>query len=97
MCVGLEDRGACCENIPKDMNRKDRSYQPEYATKNGAAIRTMNLQVAVMRPGLREAVLDAFNLAKSSGRELDLAFTLQSVMQVIPTESGIKSAQRELP
>jgi len=69
------------------MNRKDRSYQPEYATKNRAAIRTMNLQVAVTEPDLQKAVREAFDLAKSSGRELDLAFSLHSIPQGIPNQA----------
>ena len=79
------------------MNRKDRSYQPEYATKNRAAIRTMNLQVAVTEPDLQKAVWEAFTLAKSSGLELDLAFTLHSIKQGIPKQSRTGAAQHTHP
>ncbi len=59
------------------MNAKNRSYDSEYNTKNRAAIKTMRLQVAVAEPDLRNAVMAAFALAKSGGRELNLDFNLQ--------------------
>jgi len=71
------------------MNAKKRSYEPEYATKNRAAIKTMSLQVAVTEPDLKNAVREAFDLAKSSGRELDLAFIIESLHQNIPIQSDI--------
>jgi hypothetical protein len=58
------------------MNSKSKSYEAQYATKNGAAIKTVSLQVAVTEPDLQNAVRKAFDLAKSGGRELDLAFSL---------------------
>ena len=47
----------------------------------------MNLQVAVTEPDLQKAVREAFDLAKSSGRELDLAFSLHSIPQGIPIQA----------
>ena len=43
-----------------------------------APIKTLSLQVVVTEPDLPKAVRVAFNLAKSAGRELDLAFNLPS-------------------
>jgi len=79
------------------MNRKDRSYEPEYATRNRAAIKTISMQVAVMEPDLEKAIREAFNLAKSAGRELNLAFTPRSIPHSIPKQLGIGVAQLELP
>ena len=64
------------------MNAKNKSYRPEYNTKTQAAIKTMHLQVATAEPNLKNAVLAAFDLAKSGGRELNLDFNLQSDTQV---------------
>ena len=61
------------------MNTKKRSYEPKYVAKNGATIKTVSLQVAVTEPDLKNAVREAFTLAKSGGRELNLAFSLQSL------------------
>ena len=62
------------------MNTKNRSYEPKYVAKNGAAngatIKTVSLQVAVTRPDLQNTIRKAFDLAKGGGRELDLAFSL---------------------
>ena len=70
------------------MNTKNRSYEPKYVAKNGATngatIKTVSLQIAVTEPDLQNAVREAFNLANSGGRELDLAFSLQSLTQSIP-------------
>ena len=73
------------------MSAKSRSYEPEYATKNRAAIKTMSLQVAVTEPDLNNAVREAFGLAKSSGRELDLAFGLQPRSQNSLKQSDIRA------
>jgi hypothetical protein len=78
------------------MNTKNKPYEPKYATKNAnnrPAIKTVSLQVAVTRPDLQNAVRKAFELAKSGGRELDLAFTLQPFTQSIPKPSDIRAAQ----
>jgi hypothetical protein len=62
------------------MNTKNRSYEPKYVAKNGVAngatIKTVSLQVAVTEPDLKNAVREAFDLAKSGGRELNLAFSI---------------------
>ena len=79
------------------MNTKNKSYEPKYATKNdGATIKTVNLQVAVTEPDLKNAVRAAFNLAKSGGRELNLAFGLQPPTQGIPKPSDIRAAHLTL-
>jgi hypothetical protein len=75
------------------MNAKNKSYEPKYATRNGAAVKTISLQVAVTRPGLHNAVRKAFDLAKGGGRELDLAFTLQPLTQSFPKPPNIRAAQ----
>jgi hypothetical protein len=75
------------------MNTKDKSYEPKYATKDRAAIKTVSLQVAVTRPDLQNVVRKAFDLAKSGGRELDLAFTFQPLTQRFPKPSDIRAAQ----
>ena len=59
------------------MDTKDKSYAPKYATNTRAPIKTVSLQVAVTRPDLQNVVRKAFDLAKSGGRELDLAFIRQ--------------------
>jgi hypothetical protein len=62
------------------MNSKNKTYEPKHAAKDTAkdraAIKTVSLQVAVTRPDLQNAVRKAFDLAKSGGRELDVAFSL---------------------
>jgi protein tyrosine phosphatase (PTP) superfamily phosphohydrolase (DUF442 family) len=79
------------------MNTKNKSYEPKYATKDAtedrATIKTVSLQVAVTRPDLQNAVRQAFELAKSGGRELDLAFTFQPLTQSFPKPSNIRTAQ----
>jgi hypothetical protein len=70
------------------MNTKNKPYEPKYAARNGAAIKTVSLQVAVTEPDLQNAVREAFNLAKSGGRELNLAFSIHARAQ-----SNIGSAQ----
>ena len=81
------------------MNAKNKSYEPKYAyepkcaTRNGAAVKTISLQVAVTRPDLQNVVRKAFDLAKSGGRELNLAFTLQPHAQSFPKTANIRAAQ----
>jgi sugar/nucleoside kinase (ribokinase family) len=41
-----------------------------------APVKILSLELAITKPDLPEAVRQAFNLAKGSGRELDLAFNL---------------------
>ena len=76
------------------MNTKNKSYEPKYAAENRATIKTVSLQVAITGPDLQNAVRKAFDLAKSGGRELDLAFCLQPPAQSIPRQSGIRAAHR---
>jgi hypothetical protein len=75
------------------MNAKNDSYEPKYAARNGATIKTISLQVAVTEPDLQNAVRAAFDLAKSGGRELDLAFSLQPLTQGIPKPFDIRTVQ----
>jgi hypothetical protein len=83
------------------MNTKNRSYEPKYVTKNGATngatIKTVSLQVAVTEPDLQKTVREAFDLVKSGGRELNLAFSLQSFTQSIPKQSDIRAAHLASP
>jgi hypothetical protein len=44
------------------------------SAKGGATVKTMRLRLAVTEPDLQQSVEAAFELAKSGGRELDLAF-----------------------
>ena len=60
--------------------------EPNVAIKK--PVKTLSLQVAVSEPDLQKVVRVAFDLAKSAGRELDLAFNL-------PTDIG--SVPRALP
>jgi 4-hydroxyphenylpyruvate dioxygenase-like putative hemolysin len=75
------------------MNAKKRSYEPEYAAKHGATIKTMNLQVAATEPDLKSAVRAAFTLAKSGGRELNLDFNLQALAQTVTKRSNRMTPQ----
>ena len=75
------------------MKNTKKSYAPEFATRNRPAVKTMNLQVAVTRADLKNAVREAFVLAKSGGRELNLDFNLQSLAQEISRHSGIGAMQ----
>jgi len=76
------------------MNAKKQSYEPKYAIKNGTPvkIKTVSLQVAVTEPDLQHAVREAFDLAKSGGRELNLDFNLQPLTQGVPKPSDIRAA-----
>ena len=74
------------------MNTKNQFNEPKYATRNGATIKTVNLQVAVTEPNLKNAVRTAFDLAKSGGRELNLTFGLQPPTQGNPKPSDIRAA-----
>ena len=74
------------------MKTKSKSYEAQYAARNGATIKTVSLQVAVTEPDLQNAVREAFTLAKSGGRELDLAFTLQPLARGIPKPFDIRAA-----
>ncbi len=76
------------------MNAKNKSYPADYHTKSRPAVKTMHLQVAVAEPDLKNAVLAAFDLAKSGGRELNLDFNLPSLTQNIPKPYRIGATQR---
>ena len=54
------------------------------AIKKRAPIKTLSLSVAVSEPDLQKAVRLAFDLAKSAGRELDIAFSLPSDIKSAP-------------
>ena len=56
------------------------------ANKKSATIKTLSLQVAVSEPDLPKAVRAAFDLAKSGGRELNLAFNPPS--NTVPANTG---------
>jgi sugar/nucleoside kinase (ribokinase family) len=57
-----------------------KSKQPANESTEGALhkapVKILSLQLAITERDLPEAVRQAFNLAKGSGRELDLAFNL---------------------
>jgi hypothetical protein len=74
------------------MNAKSKAYEPKYAARTGTTIKTVSLQVAVTEADLQNAVRTAFDLAKSGGRELDLAFTLQPLTRGIAKPFDIRAA-----
>jgi len=74
------------------MNTKSRSYEPKYAITNSATVKTVSLQVAVTEPDLPKAVREAFDLAKSGGRELDLTFSPRPVTQNVQKDFDIRAA-----
>ena len=45
-----------------------------HSAKGSGAVKTMRLRLAVTEPDLQQSVQAAFELARSGGRELDLAF-----------------------
>jgi len=45
-----------------------------HSAKGSGAVKTIRLRLAVTEPDLQQSVEAAFELAKSGGRELDLAF-----------------------
>ena len=60
------------------MKTKKQVDEANDAIKKSAPVKTLSLQVAVSEPDLQKAVRVAFDLAKSAGRELNLAFNLLS-------------------
>ena len=60
------------------MNTKKEVNEPNNTLKKIAPVKTLTLHVAVSEPDLTEAVRVAFDLAKSGGRELNLAFNIPS-------------------
>ena len=61
------------------------------AIKKSVPVKTLSLQVAITGPDLAKTVREAFDLAKSGGRELDLAFTLRPLAQSFPKPSSIRA------
>jgi hypothetical protein len=60
------------------MKIKKQSNEANNAFKKSAPVKTLSLQVAVSEPDFQKAVREAFDLAKSAGRELNLTFNLPS-------------------
>jgi hypothetical protein len=54
---------------PGAMIAKNQSSEPKYVTRDGPRVKTVCLQVAVTESHLQNAVREAFDLAKSAGRE----------------------------
>jgi uncharacterized protein YjgD (DUF1641 family) len=66
------------------MKTKKQLNEPDDAIKKSAPLKTLSLSVAVSEPDLQKAVRVAFDLAKSSGRELDLVFNLPTDIGTVP-------------
>ena len=64
------------------MKTRKQLNEPNDAIKK--PVKTLSLQVAVSEPDFQKAVREAFNLAKSAGRELDLAFNSPSNIGTAP-------------
>lgn len=47
-------------------------------------VKTLSLRVAISEPDFQKAIRVAFDLAKSAGQELDLAFNLPSDIGTVP-------------
>jgi hypothetical protein len=82
-------KGACfvhyrCSHKKLKCHEKKQSNEPGDAIKKSAPIKTLSLQVAVSEPDLPKAVREAFDLAKSAARELNLAFNLPSNIGTAP-------------
>ena len=60
------------------MKTKKQLDEANDAITKSAPIKTLSLSVAVSEPDLQKAVRVAFDLAKSEGRELNLAINLPS-------------------
>ena len=56
------------------MKIKKQVNEANDAIKKSAPVKTLSLEVAITEPDLLKAVREAFDLAKSGGRELNLAF-----------------------
>lgn len=59
------------------MKVKCKCYKPEYVVKDGPRVKTLGMWFSAADHDLAEKVKRAFNLAKSSGQELDLTFSLE--------------------
>jgi len=68
------------------MKMQNQFDEPDDVMEKSAPIKILNLQVAVTEPDLTKAVRDAFDLAKSAGRELDLDFNLPSEIETAHLE-----------
>ena len=66
------------------MKTKKQLNEANEAIEKSAPIKTLSLSVAVSEPDLQKAVRVAFDLAKSSGRELDLVFNLPTDIGTAP-------------
>jgi hypothetical protein len=56
------------------MKEKPHSQDPQFVAKNLSRPKTLDLRLAASAQDLRSEVIRAFNLAKSSGRELNATF-----------------------
>jgi uncharacterized protein YjgD (DUF1641 family) len=66
------------------MKTKKQLNEANDAVEKSAPIKTLSLSVAVSEPDLQKAVRVAFDLAKSGGRELNIAFNLPSDVGTSP-------------
>lgn len=64
------------------------------SVKAGGAIKTMRLQIAVTETDLQQSVQAAFELARSGGRELDLAFICPALKPGGPKPDAADAAPR---
>ena len=65
------------EQAPKGkvvMNGKNKRNTPQFVIKDAPKVKTLDLQLAVSSPDLREEIARAFLLAKSSSQELNVFF-----------------------
>jgi hypothetical protein len=62
----------------KTMNRKIKSYNAEYLINNDVSkVKTLDMRLAVTDRDLGEEIRRVFELAKSSGQELNLTFSCE--------------------
>jgi hypothetical protein len=66
------------------MKTKKKLNEANDAIEKSAPIKTLSLSVAISEPDLEKTVRVAFDLAKSAGRELNLAFNLPSDIGTAP-------------
>ena len=66
------------------MKTKKQLNEANDAIEKSAPIKTLSLSVAVSEPDLQKTVRVAFDLAKSAGRELNIAFSLPSDVGTSP-------------
>ncbi len=58
------------------MNTKAKTFKPEYAVSHGPRIKAVGMRFSVTMPDWEKELKRAFNLAKSSGQELNITFSL---------------------